>query len=238
MKHCLNLTAAALLAPALLFPELATAGMEDDPLLGKVIIDQLELRDTDEGTATAWEAEAWIGRDLHKLWFKTEGERIHGETEEAELQLLYSRAVSPYWDLQLGWRHDLEPEPERDWLAVGFKGVAPYFLETDAALFIGESGHAAARLGIEHELMLTQQWVLSPELEINLHSRDDPAHGIGSGLSDLSLGLRLRYEIRREFAPYVGLHWSKKFGDTADYARTEGEDDDDLQLVAGIRAWF
>jgi len=224
---------------ALVLPPFTThAGMEDDPLLFKGIIDQLELRDTDEGTALAWEVEAWLGRDLDKLWLKTEGERIHGETEEAELQLLYSRAIAPYWDLQLGWRHDIKPEPDRDWLAVGVKGVAPYGFEVDAALFVGESGRTAARLGAEYELLFTQQWVLTPELELNLHSEDDPIHGIGSGLSDMSLGLRLRYEVNRHVAPYVGIHWSKKFGGTADYARADGGDDEEAHFVAGIRAWF
>jgi copper resistance protein B len=133
----------------------------------------------------AWEAEAWLGKDLNKLWLKTEGELLKGETEEAELQLLYSRAISPYWDLQLGWRGDMQPTPNRNWAAISLKGLAPYFFEVDASLFIGQSGRTAARLSAEYEMLFTQRLILSPEL------------GIESGLSNISTGLRLRYEIRR-----------------------------------------
>jgi copper resistance protein B len=228
-----------MLACVLFASSSATAGgMEDDPLLFKLMVDQLEWRDADGGDLWAWEADAWIGKDLNKLWLKTEGERAGSETEGAEIQALYSRAVAPYWDLQIGWRHDLRPRPERDWLAVGFKGLAPYWFEVDATLFAGGNGQVAARLQGEYELMLTQRWVLSPELELNVHGKDDEETGVGSGLSDLELGLRLRYEIRREFAPYIGINWEKKFGNTADFAEEGGEATDDLQFVVGIRAWF
>lgn len=212
--------------------------MEDDPLLTKVIIDQLEVRDSDEeDNPIVLEAEAWIGKDLKKLWLKTEVEQVGDETEEAELQILYSKAVAPYWDFQTGIRLDFEPDG-REWLAIGFKGLAPYFFETDAAIFIGDEGRSAARLSAEYEMMLTQKTVLSPEFEINLYGEDDPEIGIGSGLSDASVGLRLRHEFRREFAPYIGVNWSKSFGQTADFARDEGEDTEDTVFVAGIRAWF
>jgi len=226
------------IAVTLLVPSLVPAAGKDDPILAKVMIDQLEVRSTDGSDPWVLDAQAWIGQDLHKLWLKTEVERVDGETEEAEVQALYSRAIAPYWDFQIGWRHDFRPKPTRDWLALGLEGLAPYWFEVDAALFIGESGRIAARLEAEYEWMLTQRWVLSPELEVNLHTEDDEDVGVGSGLSDLELGLRLRYEIRREFAPYIGVNWTKKFGDTADFARDEGEDTDDIQIVAGVRVWF
>ncbi|MEW8024992.1 MAG: copper resistance protein B [Candidatus Thiodiazotropha sp.] len=214
------------------------AGGKDDPLISKVMIDQLETRITDGPNPLVLEAEAWAGYDLHKFWFKTDVERVDGETEEAEVQLLYSRAIAPFWDFQVGWRRDIRPKPDRDHLALAFKGLAPYLFEVDAGLFIGESGRVNARLDAEYEYMLTQKWILAPELTLDLHSKDDDELGIGSGLSDMSLGLRLRYEIRREFAPYIGVNWSKKFGKTADFAEDEGEDTSDTQIVAGIRAWF
>ncbi len=226
----------ALLAMGLSLP--VFAGGKDDPLVTKVMIDQLETRITDGPNPLVLEAEAWAGYDLHKFWFKTDVERVDGETEEAEIQLLYSRAIAPFWDFQAGWRRDIKPKPDRDYLALAFKGLAPYLFEVDAGLFIGESGRVNARLDAEYEYMLTQRWVLAPELTMNLYSKDDAERGIGSGLSDLSLGLRLRYEIRREFAPYIGVNWSKQFGDTADFAEAEGEDTSDTQIVAGIRAWF
>jgi copper resistance protein B len=214
------------------------AGGKDDPLVYKVMIEQLETRITDGPNPLVLEADAWVGYDLNKFWFKTDVERVDGETEEAEVQLLYSRAIAPFWDFQAGWRRDIKPKPDRDYLALAFKGLAPYLFEVDAGLFIGESGRVNARLDAEYEYMFTQKWVLSPELTMNLYSKDDEARGIGSGLSDMSLGLRLRYEIRREFAPYVGVNWSKQFGDTADFAEAEDEETSDTQIVAGIRAWF
>jgi len=216
----------------------ATAAGGDDPMLAKVMIDRFERQHTAGDDPLMLEADVWIGRDLHKLWFKTEVERVGAETEEAEIQALYSRAIAPYWDLQVGWRHDALPKPERDWLAVGFNGLAPYWFEIDAAAFVGGNGQVAARFTGEYEWLFTQRLILSPELEMNLHGKDDPATGVGAGVSDLELGLRLRYEMVREFAPYVGINWKKKFGDTADFARDHGEDPDDVQVVVGFRAWF
>ncbi|NOQ93303.1 MAG: copper resistance protein B [Methylophaga sp.] len=211
------------------------AGMIDDPLLTMVKVDQLELSDSDKNT---WDAQAWIGKDLNKLWLKTEGELTSSDVEEAEIQLLYSRAIAPYWDAQIGWRHDLKPELNRDWLAVGVKGLAPYFFETDIALFIGEHGNLGVRGQFEYELMLTQKWVLSPEIEVNLFSKNDENVGIGSGVSDISAGLRLRYEIKREFAPYIGVEWNRRFGNTADFAQQEGESRTHVNWVAGVRILF
>jgi copper resistance protein B len=223
----------------LIIPSLAfSGGMDDDPLLTMLVVDQLEIRNNDGRDPLVWDAEGWIGKDLHKLWIKTEGEYVDSRVEEVELQALYSRAVAPFWDIQLGWRRNIRPTPNRDWLAFGVKGLAPYFFDIDAALFVGDAGRTSARLQVEYEIMLTQRLVLVPEIELNLYGKDDPATGIGSGLSNIEAGLRLRYEIRREFAPYIGLNWTKLYGDTADFARAEEVDTDDIQFVFGIRAWF
>jgi len=215
------------------------AGMGDDPILGKVMIDQLEIRSTEGDDPVVLEADAWIGKDLHKAWFKADAEHVDGKTERAEVQARYSRAVAPFWDFQLGWRHDFEPDEEtRDWAVLGLRGLAPYFFDIDAALYVGENGRTQLSFDTEYEMMLTQRWVLSPELQVNLNGKSDPVLGEGSGLSDLELGLRLRYEIKREFAPYIGVNLESKFGGTADFATDEGEDISDVQYVAGIRAWF
>ena len=210
----------------------------DDPLLTKVMVGQFELRNTEGSDPIVLEAQGWVGKDLNKLWVKVDVENVSGKTEEAELQFLYSKAIAPYWDVQVGWRHDKMPTPNRDWFAVGFQGLAPYFFEIDAAAFIGNNGQTALRLEAEYEIMLTQKLILTPEVEINAYSKDDEATGVGSGLSDIELGLRLRYEIRREFAPYIGVNWNKTYGDTANFSRDEGEDVSDTQFVVGIRAWF
>lgn len=214
------------------------AASKDDPLLTMVLIDQLEVRNANDDNPLVLEGQGWIGKDLNKLWLKVELERVDGVTEEAELQALYSKAVAPYWDFQVGLRQDFKPTPERTWAVIGFQGVAPYFFEVDTALFIGESGRTALRLEAEYELLFTQQLILTPEIEANFYGQNDKDLGTGSGLSDIELGLRLRYEIRREFAPYIGVNWSKKFGQTAGFSRSEGEDVSDTQFVLGIRAWF
>lgn len=223
---------------AFFFPVIVSAGMNDDPALFMFKFDQLESRIGDGEDPFVWEAQGWIGKDLNKFWFKTDGEYADGETEDAEVQVLYSRAIAPFWDIQAGWRRDIRPEPSRDWFAIGFEGLAPYIFEIDSALFIGSSGRTALRLQAEYEILFTQRLILTPEMELNLYGKDDPETRIGSGLSDLELGLRLRYEIRREFAPYIGVNWRKADGGTADFIQEEGGDVSDTRVVVGIRAWF
>lgn len=211
--------------------------MEDDASFGMVLLDQFEWRDIDGADAQVWEFDAWYGDDYNKLWFETEGERVDGE-EEGRVELMWDRIISPWWSFQTGVRHDFGEGPSRTWADFGIQGLAPYFFEIDAALYVGEQGRTAARFSGEYDMLITQRLILQPELEFNLYGKNDPENGIGSGLSNVEVGLRLRYEIRREFAPYIGLHWERKFGGTADLARDEGEDVNDLAFVAGLHAWF
>lgn len=213
-------------------------GRGDDPMLTMAKINQLEWRETDQGDAAVLEADAWLGKDLNKFWLKVDAERVKGNTDELELQFLYSRAIAAYWDLQIGWRYDHLPSENRDWLTVGFQGLSAYFFEIDSALFIGEGGQTALRIEAEYEVLLTQRLILMPELEVNIYSKNDADVGLGSGLSDVALGLRLRYEITREFAPYIGINWVSKYGKTADLAKDDGESVRDTQFVVGVRAWF
>ncbi|WP_233998756.1 copper resistance protein B [Microbulbifer pacificus] len=211
--------------------------MDHEVLLTMVTIDQLEAR---EHEGAALKGSLWFGGDFNKLWLKTEVERENGETTDSELQALYSRAVAPYWDLQMGVRHDfrLEGGDSKNWAAIGFNGLAPYFFEVDSALFLGEDGDSALRVEAEYELLFTQQWILSPEIEINFYGQNDPATHTGSGLSDIEVGLRLRYEFTPQFAPYIGVNYEKKFGNTADFIRMEGEDTSETMWVIGLHAWF
>jgi len=214
------------------------AGGKDDPTLGMLMIDQLKQRKGDNDNSQILDGQAWLGKDLQKLWLKFDVERSSGETEEMELQALYSKAIAPLWDVQVGVRQDFQPTPSRTWAVIGLQGLAPYFFEVDAALFVDGSNRSAFRFQAEYEMLLTQRLILTPEFEFNLYGQNDRELGTGSGLSDFEAGLRLRYEVRREFAPYIGVNWGKRFGNSADFARDEGEDTDEVQWVVGLRAWF
>lgn len=212
--------------------------MDDRERYGKVLVDQLEWRDTSEGSASVWDVEAWYGSDYNKAWLRTEGDRVDGHTEDARAELLWDRIISRWWHVQAGARQDFGEGPSRTWAAVGVQGLAPYWFEIEATLYAGEQGRTAARLKAEYELFLTQRLILQPEAEANLYGKSDRERGLGSGLADVEVALRLRYEIRREFAPYVGVVWSRRFGDTADLARASGADTNDLQIAVGFRIWF
>ena len=161
-----------------------------------------------------------------------------GNTEEAELQLLYSRAIARFWDLQAGIRQDFRPRPTRTYGVFGVQGLAPQWFEVDVAAFVSDEGDVSARALAEYDLFVTQRLILQPLGELNFALQDVPELGVGSGLNSVELGLRLRYEIEREFAPYVGVSWTRLMGDTEDFARAEGENVEPLSLVAGIRVWF
>ena len=212
----------------------------EDPILSKWMLDRLERRFVDGADQTYWEAQAWIGRDEHKLWLKTEGNRVNGMTDDAELEAYYSRAVAAFWDAQVGVRHDIAvgDAPARNWFGAGFQGLAPYMFEVDATAYLGDNGRTSARFKAEYDLWLTQRWVFMPEVEVNAYGKSDPERGLGSGLSDADLTLRLRYDIRRELSPYVAVMWTKKFGGTANFARAADEATSETLYVAGIRAWW
>lgn len=186
-----------------------------------------------------WDGEGWYGGDINRVTVKTEGEGAFGEgVEEAEVQLLYSRAIDPYFNLQAGVRQDLGRGPKRTYATVGFEGLAPYWFEVEGALFVSSKGDVLGRLEGYYDQRITQRLILQPRVEANFALQDVRESGIGSGLSDLELGLRLRYEIVKEFAPYIGVEWARKVGDTARFARAAGEDDNVTNFVAGIRFWF
>jgi copper resistance protein B len=205
---------------------------------GMLLVDQLEAFHGRDGNGQSWEAEGWYGNDADKLWLRSEGEHSGGRLEDGELEALWNHAVATFWSTQLGVRHDFGAGPKREWAAFGVQGLAPYWFEIEATAYAGSSGRTAARLRADYELLFTQRWILQPELEVNFHGKSDPARGIGDGLTDAKLGLRLRYEIRREFAPYIGVVWVRRFGATADFARDGHQAVFDQQWVAGVRIWF
>lgn len=212
--------------------------MDDTHPNGRVSFDELEFRDAGNEDFLAWDTQAWYGGDYNKLWLKSEGDLVEGSADEVRTEALWDHVIGRWWSAQTGIRHDFGEGPSRTWAAFGVQGLAPYFFEVEATGYVGDGGRTAARFSGEYDLLLTQRLILQPEAEINLYGKSDAERGIGSGLSDLQFGLRLRYEIRREIAPYLGIVWTRRFGQSADLARDAGEDPNDLQVVAGLRIWF
>ncbi len=205
----------------------------------KVMISTAEIRPQSGDDGYGWEGEAWYGGDEHRLVLKSSGEGVlGGDLHSAELQALYSRPIGPYFDWQAGVRHDFEPGPPRTYATLGFEGVAPYWFELEGAAFLSEKGDLSARLEGSYDLRLTQKLILEPRAELSLAAQKVRELGVGSGVTDTEVGLRLRYEFRREFGPYIGVMHERKFGETADLAREAGEDRDSTTFVVGVRAWF
>ncbi|WP_439859858.1 copper resistance protein B [Pseudomonas sp. MBLB4136] len=220
------------------FPPLPGHAVHDKMLSWFLLFDQLEYQNADEGSVLSWDASAWVGGDIDRLWLRSEGERTNGMTEEAELQALWGHAIGPWWELVGGLRQDFKPGPAQTWGAFGIQGMPLYGLEVEATGFVGEQGQSALRLEGEYDMLLTNRLILQPTAELNFYGRNDHERGVGSGLASSEVGLRLRYEIRREFAPYIGVTWNRAYGNTADLVREEGGDVSEARLVAGIRMWF
>lgn len=207
-------------------------------------VEELEHRVNDSEDLLRWDAEGWVGGDVHKLWLKTEGEvRTQGPGGgDAELQLLYGHLLAPFWDLQIGARQDFVfgsgPDRERTFAAIGVEGLAPGWFEVTPTLFVSQHGDVSARLTASVDLLLSQRLVAQPRFELNAAASDSKRFGIERGFNDVELGLRLRYEVWRELAPYVGVNWHRRLGNTENLARRRGEDASVVGFVAGIRAWF
>ena len=223
-----------------------TLGMEpgemqpvmDHAIFAHAIFNQLEGRWNDSNTQFRLDGQGWIGTDYDKLWVKSEGTLSKGALDDGQQQFLYSRAVTTYFDLQGGLRSDLDSRPTRNWAAFGTQGLAPYFFDLEVTGFVSSEGHLAGKLEASYDLLLTQRLILQPQIELNVYSKSDPARLVGAGFSDIDTGLRLRYEFSRTFAPYLGLVYEGKFGQTANFARQAGESTSDVRFVFGIRTWF
>ena len=216
------------------FPDLGGMRMSDhmhaDPLLAGVVADRLEWQDADPAAAYAWDLRAWAGHDANRLWLRSEGEHEDGHTR-GDASLLWGHAVAPWWDLLAGLRQDFGAQRKRSWAAFGVQGLAPYKVDVTAMVFVGTSGEVALRAEAQYDLLLTQRWVLQPRLETNLYGRADTTRSGSSGRDDIEAGLRLRYEIRREIAPYVGIERRRQFGPGG--AATGG-----TRWLAGLRLTF
>jgi copper resistance protein B len=207
--------------------------------LSKVLFDIAEVKIRDGREGFEWQGEAWLGGDIDRLVVKTEGElEFGGPVESGEVQALYSRAIGPYFDLQAGVRYDFEPGPSRVYATLGVEGLAPGFFDVEGAVFLSTRGDLLARVEGSYDQRITQSLILEPRVELNLAAQNSPETGTGRGLSDAELGLRLRYDLAREFAPYVGLEYERTFGQTRRYRRDAGDEAGGFAVVAGVRFWF
>lgn len=220
------------------FPRLGGHAVHDQSINTFVLFDQLEWQTGGGDGVLNVDSKGWIGRDVNRLWFRAEGEGERTDVEHAEAHVLYGRAVARWWDVVAGVRQDVGPGPNRTWAAVGVQGLAPYWFEVEATAYVGAEGRTHVRLETEYELLITNRLVLQPLAEVEIYGKSDPERGIGAGLSSADIGLRVRYEFKREFAPYVGVTWNHKFFDTADFAREDGESVRSTRLALGVRLWF
>ncbi|MEG2804580.1 copper resistance protein B [Stenotrophomonas sp.] len=221
------------------FPPIDHGAMAHAPdVHSMLLLNRLEHWDGQHGNGQAWEASGWVGGNVHRLWLRSEGERSGGRTASADVEVLYGRSVSPWWDVLVGARQDLGRGDSRTWAAIGIQGLAPYKFETSATAYVGEGGQVTASVEVEYELLLTNRLILQPLVEATLSANDAPRYGSGRGLNKVEAGLRLRYEFNRRFAPYIGISHERLFGDTADYHQAAGEHARDTRWVAGVRVWF
>lgn len=214
--------------------------VQDNQIFAHALLNQFEGRTNGPDDELRWDGEAWIGTDTNRLWLKSEGFSNNGTVSDGDHEALYDRAIPHmrYFDAQVGVRADLDAGPTRTWAAVGIQGLAPYRFEFAPTLYIRDGGHVAGRVTGSYDFLLMQRWIVQPEAELNFYSKDDPSRQIGSGLADLDTGVRLRYELSRKFAPYVGFAYSGKYGNTARYSRQAGESTSDHRFVFGLRLWF
>ena len=200
--------------------------------------DRLEAQFRDGHDGYLWDFQGYYGGPTSRLWFKSEGEGDFGKAlEDAEVQALYSRAIAPFWDLQLGVRQDVAGD-QTTHAVIGVQGLAPYMFEVDAAVFVSHRGDITARIEAELDQRITRKLILQPRAEVNLSAQNVPRLGVGAGIDNLEAGVRLRYEITREFAPYIGVEQSWRVSRSADFARASGEDPSVTNYVVGIRFWF
>lgn len=214
--------------------------VDDDPIFFHGILDQAEGRFNGRNIDGRWEGQGWAGTDYNKIWLKSEGVvSRNGKLEDGQNQILYDRSISSYFDLQAGVRVDANSSTtSRTWGAFGVQGLALYFFDVEATGFVSDRGTFAARLAGSYDLLITQRLILQPQVELNLYSKADPGLIYGSGLSTMEAGIRLRYEITRKFAPYIGIHYEGKFGQTATLVKQQGDSPNSVGFVFGIRSWF
>lgn len=216
--------------------------VDDEHRYSYFLADLLEYRPARDGGDFRWDGEGWYGGEYNRLWFKSDGEQSAAKAERnIDVQLLYGRFIRRYYDFQIGGHAETRTfrgaSVTRGQAVVGIEGLVPYRYEIEALLFISRQGDVSGRFKYYRDYMVTQRWILQPRLETNIAAQRVEQFGIGRGLNDIELGLRLRYAIRREFAPYIGVSYERRLFGTADFARQDGANPGRLQFVAGLRIW-
>jgi copper resistance protein B len=214
--------------------------VEDNRVFAHVLFDQLEGRASTSGSLLRWDGQGWIGTDMNRLWLKSEGFTGDGTVSDGDHEALYDRPIPHmrYFDAQAGVRADLDSGPTRVWAAAGVEGLAPYFFDFEPTFYVRDGGHIAGRINGSWDLFITQRWVVQPQAELNLYSKDDPARQTGSGFSDIDTGVRIRYELTRKFNPYLGWAYAGKYGGSARYTRQSREATSNSSFVFGLRVWY
>lgn len=220
------------------FSGLQKPKMGDEDYLGSIIVDRLEGIHAQDDFSMTYDWQAWYGQDYDKVVIRAEGEIDRGTFKNARNEALWGHALAAYWDTQLGVRIDSGLGVDRYWGAFGIQGFAPYWIYIEATAYVGEQGRTAFRLETEYDVLITQKLILQPRIEMNFYSQRDPSRLVGSGLSDIETGLRLRYEFKREFAPYFGIEWASTFGSAADIIRSQGHKSEETRFIAGVHFWF
>jgi copper resistance protein B len=220
------------------FPDVEGHTVHDNGMNYLVLFDQLEWQAGDGVSGIDIDTRGWVGRDRDRLWFRAEGDGEDGRLGEAQTHVLYGRQFARWWDVVAGVRQDIRPGSPQTWAAFGVQGLAPYWFDIEATGYVGASGRTHARFEVAYELLFTNRLVLQPLFEAEVFGKSDPERGIGVGFGSTDLGFRLRYEFRREVAPYIGVTWRNKWGKTADFAEAAGEDPGGARFVTGLRLWF
>jgi copper resistance protein B len=220
------------------FPDVEGHAVHDEALNYFVLLDHVEWQAGEGQGRASLDSSGWIGRDRDRLWFRAEGDGSDRGVGAAGVQLLYGRQVARWWDVVGGVRQDLGSGPARTWAALGIQGLAPYWFDIEATAYVGPSGRTYARFDVEYEVLLTNRLIVQPLVELELFGMSDPERAIGAGLSTIDAGIRLRYELRRELAPYIGVTWNRKYGNTARFAEAAGDSRTASRFVTGVRLWF
>jgi copper resistance protein B len=220
------------------FPDVHGHSVHDDAVNFFALADELEWQRGDGASSFVWKARGWVGKDRDRLWFRSSGEAEEGGLGAGSVEALYGRMISPWWDVVAGIRQDVRPGDPQTWAAIGLQGLAPYWFHVEATAYVGASGRTRFELETEYEVLLSNRLIVQPLVELDIYGKDDPDRGIGAGLSEIETGMRLRYEIRREFAPYIGVVWNQKLLGSADFAREAGERVSSARVAVGLRLWF